>query len=280
VDPIDEHSSLFEREGGSGARYQPTPFARGPWDPDALHGGPVAALFAHAIEAHEPGDVPPFVARLTVELLRPVPLVPLTVTTATLRPGRKVGWVDAAMTDDHGRTVAVARALRTHRLDPALDVGDAANPPVPRLSPPHAAPPATLGVLNHVGFWSANEFALVAGAWDTPGPAGAWLRLRVALVAGATLSPLERVCAAADFGSGLGNPVRMSNSGAINPEITVHVHRHARGEWIGLESTAWAHGDGAGLCETRLFDEHGPIGRGTQALLVQEFRPFPEPPGS
>ena len=25
----------------------PTEFARGPWDPSALHGGPVAALVAH-----------------------------------------------------------------------------------------------------------------------------------------------------------------------------------------------------------------------------------------
>ena len=32
----------------------PTDFARGPWDPNALHGGPVAALLARAVEKCEP----------------------------------------------------------------------------------------------------------------------------------------------------------------------------------------------------------------------------------
>ena len=32
-------------------RVQATELARGPWDPDALHGGPVAALAARALEA-------------------------------------------------------------------------------------------------------------------------------------------------------------------------------------------------------------------------------------
>jgi hypothetical protein len=95
------------------------------------------------------------------------------------------------------------------------------------------------------------------------------------VVAGEPTSPLARTCAAADFGSGVGNPVRMSSTSTINPELTVHVHRAAASEWIGLESMAWAHGSGAGLCETRLFDTVGTIGRGCQSLLVQDFNPFP-----
>jgi hypothetical protein len=75
----------------------------------------------------------------------------------------------------------------------------------------------------------------------------------------------------------VGNPLRLSTSSTINPEITLHVHRHAIGDWIGLESIAWAHGEGSGLCETRLFDTTGSIGRATQALLVQDFNPFQTP---
>ena len=55
-----------------GDRFVPSDFARGPWSPDALHGGPVAALIGRAVEAC-PSDEPMHVARLTVELLRPVP---------------------------------------------------------------------------------------------------------------------------------------------------------------------------------------------------------------
>ena len=31
-------------------RFLPEPYARGPWSPDALHGGPVAALLGGAAE--------------------------------------------------------------------------------------------------------------------------------------------------------------------------------------------------------------------------------------
>ena len=59
-----------------GDRFVPTVHTRGPWDPQAQHGGPPAALIARAVEA-VPADAPMHVARLTVELLRPVPLTPL-----------------------------------------------------------------------------------------------------------------------------------------------------------------------------------------------------------
>src|SRR5262245_17649752 len=41
-DPIDQYRALFERDG---ERFAPTPLARGPWDPNALHGGAPSALF-------------------------------------------------------------------------------------------------------------------------------------------------------------------------------------------------------------------------------------------
>ena len=280
MDPIAEYGAVFERAAvPAGARpgvavYAPTPLARGPWDPRALHGGPVAGLLATAVERHDPEGLPTFVARITVELLRPVPLAPLTVTTETMRPGRNVAWVDAIAHDGEGRAVAAARGLCTHRLDPPLDVGTAADPEVVMPPLPDVLAIEQIGVADQIGYWSANDFRLAAGDWLAPGPGAAWFRLRVPLIAGAPTSPLARVAAAADFGSGVGNPVRASSSGTINPEITIHVHRHAEGEWVGLESTAWAHGAGAGLCETRLFDTRGTVGRGTQVLLVQNFNPF------
>jgi hypothetical protein len=266
---------LFRRDG---EWIVPTEYARGPWNPNTLHGGPVAALIALAIESHLPLDLPPFVARLTVELLRPVPLAALKVETSTRRPGRKVAWVDAVVCDEGGVEVAAARALRIHRLDPPLDVGDSADPAVPMLRLPDEIQPDVIGVGDQIGFWSASDFRLAAGDWQAAGPGAAWFRLRVPVVEGEATSPLARVVAAADFGSGVGNPVRNSTNSTINAELTVHVHRHAIGEWIGLESMAWAHGDGGGLCETRLFDTTGTLGRGTQALLVQDFNPFRMPP--
>ena len=43
--------SIFTTDGG---RFIPTEQARGPWDPQALHGGAPAALIVTALERHEP----------------------------------------------------------------------------------------------------------------------------------------------------------------------------------------------------------------------------------
>src|SRR5690349_23883970 len=101
-DPIEQYGALFERDG---ERFAPTPLARGPWDPNALHGGAPSALFAWACERHDPSPAA-FMARLTVELMRPVPLAPLQLSVRSIRPGRKVHWLEASPFDEDDREVA------------------------------------------------------------------------------------------------------------------------------------------------------------------------------
>src|SRR5690349_17705140 len=132
-DPVSEHGALFERDG---ERVVPTELARGPWHPNALHGGAPSALFAWACERHDPGPAS-FMARLTVELMRPVPLAPLGLSVRTIRPGRKVQWIEAALHDDDGREVAHATALRVHRGE--FDVAGSVSPEGDAPPPPEAA---------------------------------------------------------------------------------------------------------------------------------------------
>jgi hypothetical protein len=263
-DPIALYGAIFERDG---ARCVPTPLARGPWNPRAMHGGAPGALFATVCESHDPGPAG-FVARLTVELLRPVPLAPLELAVRTFRPGRKVQWLEAMLCDESGQEVARATALRV-RSDEVNTVGS--------VSPGVDPPPGFDSVPDHdfpfgedaVGFWNVHDVRLVRGNWLEPGPGVAWFRLRCPVIAGEPIAPIARVAAAADFGSGVGNPVRTTAANAINPELTVHVHRHPVGEWVCLESGAWAQPDGIGMAETRLYDERGVIGRGVQSLIVE-----------
>ena len=56
-----------------GARYVPTELTRGPWDPDAQHAGPPAALIGRAIERLDGGEGRQ-VGRITYEILRAVPI--------------------------------------------------------------------------------------------------------------------------------------------------------------------------------------------------------------
>src|SRR6185436_3410071 len=93
----------------------PTVLARGPWTPEAQHGGAPAALLARAVERFEGGDAM-VVVRVTVELLRPVPIAPLRVMTRLSRPGKKVQIVEASLVVAEGGTeVARASGLRIRR---------------------------------------------------------------------------------------------------------------------------------------------------------------------
>src|SRR5690348_3894888 len=271
-DPIERYGALFEREGD---RYVPTPLTRGPWDPRAMHGGAPSALFTHVCEQHDPGTAD-FVARVTVELFRPVPLQPLTMRVRTIRLGRKVQWLEAALLDADEREMTRATVLRLRSTDVDISgaVGLVAEPAPSRDT--GRAPERIFGP-GDVGYWSANDVEIVDGNWTEPGPGAAWFRLRCPVVAGEPLSPATRATAVADFGSGVGNPLRFTHATAINADVTVALHRHPAGEWVCLESGAWANPHGVGLAETRLHDERGTIGRAVQMMLVESIEQRPRP---
>jgi hypothetical protein len=63
--------------------------AAGPWDPRMQHGSAPASLVVWAAEA-VPTPVPMRIARVTIDLMRPVPVAPLTLETEVLREGRKI----------------------------------------------------------------------------------------------------------------------------------------------------------------------------------------------
>jgi hypothetical protein len=259
-------AAVFEADG---PRLVPTELARGPWSPDAMHGGAPAAALARAVESHDPGSAS-FVARLTVDLLRPVPLAPLDVVTRTTRPGRKVQWVEATLVAD-GVEVARADALRLRVTQPL-------GLPLPRDATLTVRPPddseaieVELPRVKGLGFWRAVEFRIASGSWHDVGPATIWFRLRVPVVAGEPPSPLQRVAAAADFGNGLSTVLPRGKFLFINPDLSIHLHRHPVGEWVALEGESAAEDTGIGLAACRLHDERGPIGRSMQSLLVDHL---------
>src|SRR3954447_1112861 len=138
VNGADESArSLFQRVDDG--LVLATELARGPWTPAALHGGPVAALIAQALEEVAGDGVDWFVARLTVDIERPVPLEPLAVETAVSRPGRKVSIVETTVTlAATGMVLARARALRIRSANIAMPYED---PTVGPMLQREAAPP-------------------------------------------------------------------------------------------------------------------------------------------
>ena len=260
--------AVFEADGD---RFVPTELARGPWSPDAQHGGGPAALLARAVERFDPGPAD-FVSRMTVELLRPVPLTPLEIRTETLRPGKKVQWLGASMTAD-GVEVARATALRLRRADtdlPEIPLSE------PTMNGPHASEPLEIWPppsreVPALGFWSAMDLRQERGSWTTTGPAAVWFRLRVAMVAGEEPSPLQRVAAAADFGNGISAALERGAHLFINPDLTIYLYRLPAGEWVGLDAVSAVEPTGIGLAVSALHDENARIGTSLQSLLVDRF---------
>src|SRR5687767_461680 len=95
----------------SGDRVTPTEHTRGPWDAAAQHAGPPAALLGRAIEGCQPRDGF-LVARVTFDILRPVPIAPLGLEASVVRPGKNVDQVAAALSDESGRVIMRASAWR------------------------------------------------------------------------------------------------------------------------------------------------------------------------
>lgn len=264
----EEVAALFLPDGD---RLVPTGYSRGPWSPTALHGGPVAALVARDVESvEEGGDLA--LVRITLELLRPVPLAPLRVTSALARPGRRVQLVDTVVEAD-GTEVARSRALRIRaahggpRVQPTVPEDDAPPPPEAGTSRPSSAG-------EYRAFHSqAVEMRFVGGGSDRPGPATVWIRLRCPVVLGERPSPWQRAAAASDFGNGVSAELPFGGSSTfINPDLTVSLHRPPTGEWVCLNARTRFGPPGIGSAESELWDREGRIGRALQSLVVEVAR--------
>jgi Thioesterase-like superfamily len=253
-------------------RFEPTEHARGPWDPRALHGGAPAALIAQAFERMEPGAQLP-IARLGFELLKPIPLAPLTLTTRFVRTGRRVQELAAELTADLGtgaeEPICRASALRLQPVPGGLP-GSGQAPPAPMPGPEHGE--ATEFALNRAAgtsfATSGMEMSWLNDPWGQ-GPGKVWMRLRHPLLPDEPPTPLVRAVATADFGNGVSAELPFEDYLFINADLTIHLWRRPQGEWIGLDARTLLQDGGMGVAESVLHDERGSVGRAFQTLVVQ-----------
>ncbi|MGQ0587611.1 MAG: thioesterase family protein [Gammaproteobacteria bacterium] len=254
-------NSFFVIEGRG---FRATELTRGPWSPEHQHAGPPSALIAAAIERGLPPRME--VARLTVEILRPIPIAPLTVSLETVRAGRKVQWLTADLFGEEQTPLARAHALCIRTTHVELPVkGDPVDDPVPApgRSQPFAFPFST----GDAGYHTAMELRLARGEFGS-GRVAMWLRMKCPLIEGEAPSPLQRVMIAADSGNGVSMALNPRVHTFVNPDLTVYLHRPPEGEWVRLDARTIPQERGIGLADTRLLDERGPIGRSVQSLVV------------
>lgn len=264
-----------------GGRFRATDLTRGPWSANSQHAGPPAALLGRAVERHDArqptreadddqAGMQFRVSRMTFEILRPVPLGELSVSARSAELGRSIQRVEANLTDAQGRVAMRASALRIRVAPASVPEIAVKAPDVP--APQDCADAAFFPIPWDSGYHTAMEVRFAAGAFMELGPATAWFRMRVPLVAGEEVSGLCRVLAAADSGNGISSELDFRRYLFINADLSVHLRRPPAGEWVGLDSRTTVDADGIGLTDTLLQDEHGPIGRASQSLFVAERR--------
>lgn len=235
----------------------------GPWGTDSQHGGPPAALLTRAVEALD-GGAQRVIGRITMELLGPVPVGPLSVQASVVRPGRSVDLCEATLYDvERGRPVATAAAWRF----PSSDDG-----PRPGLEPPthspddgvhHDRPESWSG-----GYLDAVTWRWIKGASTEPGPGVVWMRPSVDLVAGEQMSPMQRLMCCVDSASGISSELDPAEWVFLNTELTVHVLRPPAGEWVCVDAETTLGGGAVGVATSSVYDSQGLVGRSAQALLT------------
>jgi hypothetical protein len=256
------HSVFYEPAGAD--TFLATAATAGPWSPHAQHGGPPSALTARAFELHD-ADAGQRLARVTADIMRPVPVGKISLRVRTVRPGRRVTLLEAVMESD-GQEVLQARGWRIAR--PAGEVpaiGTAGSPP----PIPQAAGQFDFGRAYTAGYMSAIEWRFVSGGGFREHAAGSvWTRPLIPLLPGEQPSPMSRALLVADSGSGVSSALDPAKFQYINVDLTVVLPRDPVGEWLLLESATTIGADGTGLTESVLSDTGGRCGGAMQTLLV------------
>ncbi len=259
-------TALFTLDGD---RLIPSELTRGGWTDDAQHGGPPGGILARAIES-VPTLVPMQAVRFTVDLIRPVPLEPLLIETSVVREGKRIQLVDAALRGGDGVDLGRATALKIRIGD--LDL------PTPETEKMPVGPESmeSLDWRGHFGedddlhrfHYDAVEIRTLEGSFHRPVPGTSWFRLRVPLVEGEELTPFIRVATIADMANGNAQVLDPTVHIFVNPDISLHLHRLPRGEWIGMQSVSHPHPHGIGMADSTVYDRDGRIGRIIQSQVV------------
>ena len=248
-----------------GNRVVTSPNAAGPWDVTMQHGSAPAALAVWAAEAIATRE-PMRIARVTIDLMRPVPLAPLTIESEVLREGRKIQLCAVRLLADNVVVVgATILKIKTRALTLPPEVVDQ---PVELPGPDqaHEEKPD----FSSSAFVTGISVRAARGRFGVPGPGAIWYRVDRPLVQGFAVSQAMRAVVAADFCNGTSAALDFRQWTFINADLTVSFARQPVGEWILVDAELMIGPDGAGLAAARLADARGYFGRAVQSLVIEK----------
>lgn len=254
-------AALYERDGDS---YIPTVYCQGPWDPNSQFGGSPAALVATLVE-RMPSLAPMQLARLTTDLLRPIPMSPLTADVRVVREGKRIQVVAASLMAG-GVEVARSTALRLRRTDLEVDGLPDGRYPNPAPTSPRPTDEDMYPAPHAHGSRRAMEYLFeeFGGHYSDP----SWVRLRVDVIAGDAPAPVASVAYLADTASGIGTRRRELPVTWVNADVAVNIVREPSAEWLSLDGRGWVARSGSGQVQATVYDTEGVVATVSMVRLV------------
>jgi len=254
-------------EGGpAAATYHSDPATAGPWAPHLQHGGPPVALLvavAEQLVAGHAGRTDLVALRTAAEFVGPVPVTDVTVEATVARSARTAALVDATLVAN-GRVCLHARVwLVLH-----ADTSQVAHP-----VPPPSDPPSGLPNLDaSFPYADSIEWRLIRGGLHVPGPGVVWARPDRPILAGLTMTSLQRACLVGDSASGISAELDWTQWSFLNIDLDVHLARPMTGDWLQIDAATQLGPSGSGLARSTLSDLSGPVGATLQKLVVEPHR--------
>ncbi len=261
--------------------FHPTHWAGSPWSATTQHGGPPNALFMRAAE-HAAGEADMRVARLTVDILKPIPLQSLILSSSYARQGRRMAILDMKLSRaDNGTPVALSRAviLKEHGEHEALFPAPHAARPGPDALNSHdlvskerrETGPQGFHLAIQVRYGGANEEASREASDDPI----IWFTAPLDLVDGEPMSPGQLCAAICDLTTVVSGRIRNAPPGTwdntrmfkmLNTDTTLHLFRPQLGHWVGFGESSIIDYHGIGVADVTVYDEQGCLGRAVQTV--------------
>ena len=265
-----ESPSLREVGGAVVEWFTPTDHSRGPWDGDACHAGPPTGLLVRAMERALP-DIR--LARITVDLAKPIPMSGFRIDVEVTRRGKTVGGTRATLVDGQGSVRVTANGLHVaEQLEPLFDAAlDNSDVETPRLVDAQPGP-FPINARRHHGLpgfsGEAVRMRYPTGQDQRPGASTVWMNTEP-LLPGEKPSPFQTICPLADCGNAFSRHAEPWEVAFVNADLTITLHRDPVGEWLGSRAVSWWQPSGVGLADALLFDDDGPVGRALQTMVLR-----------
>ena len=247
-----------------GGRYEPTESTIGPWARNTQHGGPPGALLMHALSSY-PSEHGLEIARITIEILGPVPVGTCEVAVERVRGGKRIELLRAQYATG-GKVFMMAHAWRTERL-PGI------TPPFPEpFALPSLPEQETRGFFQGIEYFPyghALEWRFVEGGFDHAGAATVWVRPRIPLIEGREISGLESLILMIDSANGVSAELDIRAWSFVPVDLSVGIYRLPQGPWVGMSARSVVQPDGTGQTMATAFDGEGALGHSMQTLFVR-----------